>query len=107
MVSIWARADDEARGLSVPEPDLPLPGIFVRSAVFSDRADSLVSDLPKDGYESKFGPGPVGVCEPELLLPSFDGALPILSIRNYSISLPSSYLRFLIYLVNQTASSIE
>ena len=71
---------DELRGLS---PDLPLPGIFVRSAVLRDLVDSLVSDLLKDGYESRLGPVPVGVCEPDgVLFPSllsFEGALPILT----------------------------
>lgn len=90
MVSRAARADDEARGLSLPLP----PGIFVRNAVLSDRADSLVSDLLNEGYESRFGPGPVGVCEPELFLPppSLDGALPILALINYSNTVLSSYL---------------
>ena len=37
---------DELRGLS---PVFPLPGIFVRSAVLSDLADSLVSDLLNEG----------------------------------------------------------
>jgi hypothetical protein len=37
---------DELRGLS---PVFPLPGIFVRSAVLNDLADSLVSDLLKEG----------------------------------------------------------
>src|SRR6201996_5255327 len=72
------RAVDELRGLSA---DLPLPGILVRSAVRSDRADSLVSDLLKDGYEYSDGPEPVGVCEPGVPVPlpsfSLDGWFPI------------------------------
>lgn len=65
----------EARGLSVDS----LLGILVRRALLKDRVDSLVSDLLKDGYESRLGP--VGVCEP-LLLPSFsfDGWLPMLAM---------------------------
>lgn len=61
------RPVEELRGLS---PDL-LPGIFVRSAVLSDLDDSRVSDLLNEGYEARSGPGPVGVCEPGVLLPSF------------------------------------
>lgn len=67
-------ADVEPLGLSA---DLP-PGILVRSEFLNERMDSLVSDLLNEGYESRDGPGPVGVCEPEVLLPSLDGWLPIL-----------------------------
>ena len=58
-----------------------LPGIFVRNEFLNERIDSFVSDLLKEGYESKLGPGPVGVCEPEVLLPSFDGWLPMFNVR--------------------------
>lgn len=56
-----------------------LPGILVRKALLKERMLSLVSDLLKEGYESSAGPGPVGVCEPVLLLPSLDGWFPIVS----------------------------
>lgn len=38
-----------------------------------------MSDLLNEGYESRLGPGPVGVCEPGVLLPSFslEGEFPI------------------------------
>lgn len=62
----------DARGLS---KDL-LPGILVRRADRKERVDSFVSDLLNDGYESKLGPGPVGVWEPEPR-PSFDGWFPM------------------------------
>ena len=61
-------AEVDPRGLS---RDL-LPGILGRRALRSERVDSLVSDLLNDGYESRLGPAPVGVCEPPLLLLSFD-----------------------------------
>lgn len=67
------RAAFDPRGLSA---DLP-PGILVRNEFLKERMDSFVSDLLNEGYESKVGPGPVGVCEPEVLLPSLDGWLPI------------------------------
>jgi len=66
--------DEEPRGLSADFP----PGILVRKALLKDRMLSLVSDLLNEGYESRLGPGPVGVWEPVLLLPSLDGWLPII-----------------------------
>ena len=51
------KPDVDPRGLSA---DLP-PGIFVRSEFLNERIDSFVSDLLKEGYESRLGPGPVGV----------------------------------------------
>lgn len=56
----------------------------MRKAVRKLLADSRVSDLLKDGYESRLGPDPVGVCEPGVLFPSFslDGELPILTISD-------------------------
>lgn len=62
-------AVEDARGLSL---DLE-PGILVLRALLNERIDSLVSDLLKDGYESRLGPPAVGVCDPVLLFPSFDG----------------------------------
>lgn len=62
-------AEVDPLGLSA---DLP-PGILVRREFLNERIDSFVSDLLNEGYESRDGPGPVGVCEPEVLLPSFDG----------------------------------
>jgi hypothetical protein len=47
-------AEDDALGLSVLS-DFPLPGIFDLSERI-DRVDSLVSDLPNEGYESKPSP---------------------------------------------------
>lgn len=68
-------AEVEPRGLSA---DLP-PGILVRKEFLKERMDSLVSVLLNEGYESNVGPGPVGVCEPDVLLPSLDGWLPIIA----------------------------
>ena len=82
------KPDVDPRGLSA---DL-LPGILVRSEFLNERIDSLVSDLLNEGYESSAGPGPVGVCEPEVLLPSFDGWLPILSEWRSYRSASSSFL---------------
>ena len=62
-------AVEEARGLSA---DLE-PGIFVLRALLKERMDSLVSALLNEGYESKLGPDVVGVCDPVLPFPSFDG----------------------------------
>jgi hypothetical protein len=51
------RPDVDPRGLSA---DL-LPGILVRNEFLNERIDSLVSALLNEGYESRAGPGPVGV----------------------------------------------
>ena len=77
---------EELRGLSA---DLPLPGIFVRSAVRNER--SLVSDLLNEGYDARSGPGPVGVCEPEPFLPSFEDVYPILSLSSFLLSDPDFF----------------
>jgi hypothetical protein len=60
-------AVDDARGLSFDFA----PGILVRIESRKDLVDSLVSDLPKEGYDDSFGPED----EPSLL--SLDGWLPI------------------------------
>ncbi len=73
VVDSPAKPEEDARGLSA---DL-LPGIFVLRALRKDRIDSFVSDLLNEGYDSRLGPAPVGVCDP-LLFPSLDGWLPIL-----------------------------
>jgi hypothetical protein len=80
-------ADTEARGLSA----LLLPGILVLSAALKDRVDSFVSALLNDGYESRLGPGPVGVWEPELL-PSLEGVLPMMPRQLHRLLLVSSML---------------
>ena len=65
----------DPRGLSA---DLP-PGILVRNEFLNERIDSLVSALLNEGYESRAGPGPVGVCDPDVLLPSLDGVFPMVN----------------------------
>ena len=84
------KPDVDARGLS---EDLP-PGIFVRSAARKDRVDSFVSALLNEGYESREGPGPVGVCEPVDFpsLPEFHRQL-MSSIRRLSRLLSSRAYR--------------
>lgn len=51
------KPEEDPRGLSADFP----PGILVRRALLKDFMDSLVSDLLNEGYESRLGPGPVGV----------------------------------------------
>jgi hypothetical protein len=64
----------------------------VRREFLKERIDSLVSDLLKEGYESRLGPGPVGVCEPEVLFPSFDGWLPMFGLCCRLLTAKNSYL---------------
>ena len=56
------------------------PVIFDRMPL-KDRVDSLVSDFVNEGYESRFGPEPVGVLLPPLGFSPFDGWLPIATNR--------------------------
>lgn len=66
---------DELRGLSVFED---VPGILDLIDPLRDRADSLVSDLLNEGYESSDGP-PFSEEAPSCL--SFEGWLPIALAR--------------------------
>ena len=51
----------------------------MRNEFLNERIDSLVSALLNEGYESRAGPGPVGVCDPDVLLPSLDGVFPMVN----------------------------